>query len=284
MGGVAVVTDNSAGIPDELVAELGIRIVPVDVLVDDVALTAGVSIDVAEAVKDGKKVTTSRPTPDAFVKVFESLARDGYEQIVVVTLSSKLSGTFDSAVIAARTSPIPVTVLDSRSIGLGLGFSVINAARTSQTGSSITQILEVVERSIASSQVFFYVNTLEYLKRGGRISPTSALLGTALSVKPIMTVVDGEVVLKEKVRTKAKALAELVNLAVQCARTCDPALIGLQYFGDRSLVDHCALMLAEQLPDVDLLISEVSPVIGVHAGPGLVGISVARGASKRIET
>jgi DegV family protein with EDD domain len=284
MGGVAVITDNSAGIPDELAVELGIHVVPVHVVVDGVALGEGVSIDVAKAVGDGKKVTTSRPTPDAFVKVFESLARDGYEQIVVVTLSSKLSGTFDSAVIAARTSPIPVTVFDSLSIGLALGFPVINAARIARTDASIGQVLEVVESSIASAEVFFYVNTLEYLKRGGRIGPTSALLGTALSVKPIMTVADGEVVLKEKVRTQAKALAELVNLAVECARACEPALIGLQYFGDRSLVDHCALMLAEQLPDVDLLISEVSPVIGVHAGPGLVGISVARGTSKRIET
>jgi len=118
---------------------------------------------------------------------------------------------------------------------------------------------------------------LEYLKRGGRISPTSALLGTALSVKPIMTVVDGEVVLKEKVRTQTKALAELVRLAVDCARTCEPALIGLQYFGDRSLVDHCAIMLVEQLPGIELLISRVSPVIGVHAGPGLVGVSITLG-------
>lgn len=284
MGGVAVVTDNSAGIPDELAVELNIRIVPVDVLVDGVALTEGVSIDVAQAVKDGKKVTTSRPTPDAFVQVFQSLASEGYEQIVVVTLSSKLSGTFDSAVIASRTSLIPVTVLDSRSVGLGLGFSVINAARMSQTGASITQILEVVESSIASAKVLFYVNSLEYLKRGGRISPTSALLGTALSVKPIMTIVDGEVVLKEKVRTQAKALADLVNLAVQCARTCKPALIGLQYFGDHSLVDQCALMITEQLPGIELLITEVSPVIGVHAGPGLVGICVARRTSNRVET
>jgi fatty acid-binding protein DegV len=95
-------------------------------------------------------------------------------------------------------------------------------------------------------------------------------------VKPIMTVVDGEVVLKEKVRTQAKALAELVRLTVECARDYEPALIGLQYFGDRSLVDQCALRVAEELPGIELLISEVSPVIGVHAGPGLVGVILAR--------
>jgi DegV family protein with EDD domain len=278
MGRVALVTDNSSGIPVELAAQLGILVVPVDVIVDGVVLPEGASIDIAQAVREGVKVTTSRSTPEAFTKAFESLAIDGYEHAVVVTLSSKLSGTFDSALVAQRTSPISVTVCDSLSIGLGLGFPVINAARAAQTGASVAQVLEIVEKGIESSKVFFYVHSLEYLKRGGRISATSALLGTALSVKPIMTVVDGEVVLKEKVRTQAKALAELVRLAVECAREYQPALIGFQYFGDRSLVDQCAIKVSEELPGTELLISEVSPVIGVHAGPGLVGIIVSRSA------
>lgn len=278
MGQVALVTDNSSGISEELAALLGILVVPVDVIVDGVVLPEGASIDIAQAVRDGVKVSTSRSTPEAFAKAFEALAIGGYEHVVVVTLSSKLSGTFDSALVAARTSPISVHVCDSLSIGLGLGFPVINAARAAQTGASVTQVLEIVEKGITSSKVFFYVNSLEYLKRGGRISATSALLGTALSVKPIMTVVDGEVVLKEKVRTQAKALAELVRLAVDCAREYDIALIGLQYFGDRSLVDQCAIKVSEELPGTELLISEVSPVIGVHAGPGLVGIIVSRSA------
>lgn len=276
MGRVALVTDNSSGISEELAARLGILVVPVDVIVDGVVLPESASIDIAQAVRDGVKVTTSRSTPEAFAKAFESLATGGYEHVVVVTLSSMLSGTYDSALVAARTSPISVKVLDSLSIGLGLGFPVINAARAAQTGASVTQVLEIVEMGITSSKVFFYVNSLEYLKRGGRISATSALLGTALSVKPIMTVVDGEVVLKEKVRTQAKALAELVRLAVDCAREYDTALIGLQYFGDRSLVDQCALKVSEELPGTELLISEVSPVVGVHAGPGLVGVIVSR--------
>jgi DegV family protein with EDD domain len=276
MGQVALVTDNSSGIPEELVAQLGIRVVPVDVIVDGVVLPEGDSIDIAQAVRDGVKVTTSRSTPEAFTKAFESLAVEGCEHVVVVTLSSKLSGTFDSALVAARTSPISVTVCDSLSIGLGLGFPVINAARAAQTGASVAHVLEVVEKGIVSSKVFFYVDSLEYLRRGGRISATSALLGTALSVKPIMTVVDGEVVVKEKVRTQAKALTELVRLAVSCARDYEPALIGLQYFGDRRLVDQCVLRVAEELPGIELLISEVSPVIGVHAGPGLVGVILAK--------
>ncbi len=282
MGRVAVVTDNSAGIPEALVAELGIRVVPVDVVVDGVVLPEGASIDIAQAVRDGVKVMTSRSTPDAFARVFESLASEGYGHAVVATLSSKLSGTFDSAVVASRTSPIPVSVCDSLSVGLALGFPVINAARIAQTGAGAIEVLEVVESGSRQSQVFFYVNTLEYLKRGGRISPTIALLGTALSVKPIMTIADGDVVLKAKVRTQAKALAELVRLAVDSASACEPALIGLQYFGDRTLVDHCAGLLSEQIPGVELLISEVSPVIGVHAGPGLVGISIAPGVSERL--
>jgi DegV family protein with EDD domain len=279
MGRVALVTDNSSGIPTELAAQLGIRVVPVDVIVDGAVLPAGDSIDIAQAVRDGVKVSTSRSTPEAFTKEFESLASEGYEHAVVVTLSSKLSGTFDSAIVAARTSSISVSVCDSLSIGLGLGFPVINAARAAQSGASVAQVLEVVEKGIASSKVFFYVDSLEYLKRGGRISATSALLGTALSVKPIMTILDGEVVLKEKVRTQAKALTELVRLARSCARDYEPALIGLQYFGERSLVDQCALKIAQELPGSELLISEVSPVLGVHAGPGLVGVIVAKQTS-----
>ena len=274
MGQVALVTDNSSGIPVELAAQLGIRVVPVDVIVDGVVLPEGDSIDIAQAVRDGVKVTTSRSTPEAFIKEFESLATEGCEHAVVATLSSKLSGTFESALLAARSSRISVSVCDSLSIGLGLGFPVLNAARAAQSGANVARVREVLDKGIESSKVFFYVNSLEYLKRGGRISATSALLGTALSVKPIMTLVDGQVVLKEKVRTQAKALTELVRLAVSSAREYERALIGLQYFGDRSLVDQCARRIADELPGSELLISEVSPVIGVHAGPGLVGVVV----------
>ena len=277
MGGVAVVTDSSAGIPSDLVDELGISVVPVDVLVDGVVLPQGGSLDLAQAVRDGVKVTTSRSTPEAFERVFAALADQGFDQVVVATLSSKLSGTFESALMAGRVSAIPVSVCDSLSVGLALGFPVINAAQVARAGASGPEVLEVLESGVRQSQVFFYVHSLEYLKRGGRISPTSALVGTALSVKPIMSITNGEVVLKEKVRTKAKALAELVRLAVESAQSREHPLIGLQYFGDRILVDQCAVMLGEQLPDARLLVSEVSPVIGVHAGPGLVGISISSG-------
>ncbi len=277
MSRVAVVTDSSAGIPLDLAVELGIEVVPVDVIVGGETLPLGASMDIAQLMLEGKKVTTSRPTPEAFDQVFQALAVRGYDQILVTTLSAKLSGTFDSAVIASKDSSIPVNVLDSGSVGLGLGFPVLNAARAAKSGAELAEVLEVLESGIKSSQVFFYVNTLEYLKRGGRVSPTSALLGTALAVKPIMTILDGEIVLKEKVRTQARALTELVHLAVEHAKSLDSAHVGLQYFGDRTLVDQCALMVAEQFPSVGLLITEVSPVVGVHAGPGLVGISVVQG-------
>jgi len=247
------------------------------VIVGGETLPLGASVDIAQLMLEGKKVTTSRPTPEAFDQVFQALAVRGYDQILVTTLSAKLSGTFDSAVIASKDSSIPVNVLDSGSVGLGLGFPVLNAARAAKSGAELAEVLEVLESGIKSSQVFFYVNTLEYLKRGGRVSPTSALLGTALAVKPIMTILDGEIVLKEKVRTQARALTELVHLAVEHAKSLDSAHVGLQYFGDRTLVDQCALMVAEQFPSVGLLITEVSPVVGVHAGPGLVGISVVQG-------
>ena len=277
MSRVAVVTDNSAGIPLDLAVELGIEVVPVDVIVGGETLPLGESMDITQLMLEGKKVTTSRPTPEAFDQVFQALAVRGYDQILVTTLSAKLSGTFDSAVIASKDSSIPVNVLDSGSVGLGLGFPVLNAARAAKSGAELAEVLEVLESGIKSSQVFFYVNTLEYLKRGGRVSPTSALLGTALAVKPIMTILDGEIVLKEKVRTQARALTELVHLAVEHAKSLESAHVGLQYFGDRTLVDQCALMVAEQFPSVGLLITEVSPVVGVHAGPGLVGISVVQG-------
>ena len=277
MSRVAVVTDSSAGIPLDLAVELGIEVVPVDVIVGGETLPLGASMDIAQLMLEGKKVTTSRPTPEAFDQVFQALTVRGYDQILVTTLSAKLSGTFDSAVIASKDSSIPVNVLDSGSVGLGLGFPVLNAARAAKSGAELAEVLEVLESGIKSSQVFFYVNTLEYLKRGGRVSPTSALLGTALAVKPIMTILDGEIVLKEKVRTQARALTELVHLAVEHAKSLDSAHVGLQYFGDRTLVDQCALMVAEQFPSVGLLITEVSPVVGVHAGPGMVGISVVQG-------
>ena len=168
MSRVAVVTDNSAGVPLDLAVELGIEVVPVDVIVGGETLPLGESMDIAQLMLEGKKVTTSRPTPEAFDQVFQALAVRGYDQILVTTLSAKLSGTFDSAVIASKDSSIPVNVLDSGSVGLGLGFPVLNAARAAKSGAELAEVLEVLESGIKSSQVFFYVNTLEYLKRGGR--------------------------------------------------------------------------------------------------------------------
>src|SRR6266545_4545101 len=174
---VAVVTDSTAALPEELVAAHHLNVVPLTVTIDSASGREGVDItaeDVAKALTARRSsISTSRPSPAEFVSVYERLLGEGVPGVVSVHLSAKLSGTCQAAQLAAAGYPGRVAVVDSRSTGMGLGFCAIAA--------------------IARTTTLFYVDTLEYLRRGGRIGAASALLGTALSVKPILHMVDGEI-------------------------------------------------------------------------------------------
>ena len=153
--------------------------------------------------------------PSAFVEVYQRLALDGADEIVSVHLSGAMSATVESAQLAAKEVAVPVRVVDSRSIGMGLGFPVLAAAQAAESGADAARVEEIARERSASASVLFYVDTLEYLRRGGRIGKAAALVGSALSVKPLLHLVDGNVAPLEKVRTTSRALSRLEEIALE---------------------------------------------------------------------
>jgi len=270
----AVIADSSCGLPPELVAQWGITIVPIDVIVDSVVSPNLTSQQLVDALRHGRTVTTSRPNPEDFLQVFRHAVEQGADQLLVATLSAELSGTHESAMLACREVGVPIRVVDTRNVGLGFGFAVLDAARMVREDptSPLDVMALALERTAASTSVFVYLDSLVYLRRGGRISATSAFVGTALSVKPIVQITGGQIAPCDKVRTEYKALARLVELAGLCGPEAGPRRFGVQHLGAPDKAEHCVQLLLTRHPGADIVVSEVTPVIGAHAGPGLVAV------------
>lgn len=277
---VAVVTDSTACLPGDVVAARGVLVVPLQVVVAgkayDDELGGGLSGGgVAEALRRGRPVTTSRPSPAAFLAAYEKAAADGAEAVVSVHLPAEVSGTHESAVLAAREAPLPVEVIDARTLGLGLGFAVLAAVEAADAGAPAPQVAAAARDRAARTSAFFYVDTLEHLRRGGRIGAAGALLGGALAVKPLLYLDHGRIAPLEKVRTASRALARLVDLAVAAAGDA-PVDLAVQHLDADKRAADVAGRLRERVPQARVvLIGEVGPVLGAHVGPGTVGIVVA---------
>ena len=211
---IAVVTDSTASLPTDLP---GLAIVSLRVVLHGrsrpevgAGSTGADSASIATALHAGEIITTSQPSEEDFVHVYRRLADEGYTGVVSVHLSAKMSGTCAVAARAAQRSPIAVRVIDSRSIAMALGHGVLAGHQRACEGGTLDEVAAVVQQRIAASETFFCVSTLEYLRRGGRIGTARALLGSALAVKPILCVRDGEIVPFERVRTSSRALARLI--------------------------------------------------------------------------
>jgi DegV family protein with EDD domain len=274
---VAVVTDSTAYLPREQAEAAGVGVVPVQVVIggeahDESAVT---SADVAEALRSWTPVTTSRPSPHSFLDEYERLATRGADAIVSVHLSGAMSATVESASLAARDSPVPVTVIDSRLIGMGLGFCVLTGAQAAVAGADAADVAAAVRSRMAGSGVLFYVDTLEYLRRGGRIGAAAALVGSALSVKPLLQLVDGHVEPLEKVRTASKALARLETLTVEHAGD-GPVDVAVQHLANPERALALTTRLQERMGGrATVSVSEVGAVVGAHVGPGMIAVAVA---------
>jgi DegV family protein with EDD domain len=274
---VAIVTDSTAYLPGELASALGVITVPVHVVVGGATYDEGVDIapsEVAAALREWVIVTTSRPTPERFGEAYTAAAETGALEVVSIHLSGDMSGTYESAVVAARTSPIPVHVIDSRTVAMALGFGVLSAAEAAARGDSGEEVAMIASNRCTASSALFYVDTLDFLRRGGRIGAAQALLGQALAVKPILTVVDGKVSPLEKVRTASRALARLEELALQRAAGHDVD-IAVHHLDALDRAQALAERMAVRLPDAQVIVSEVGAVVGSHVGPGMVAVVVA---------
>lgn len=277
---VSVVTDSTAHLPEGMAERHGVRVVPLHVLVDGVAATDGVEIgpgELVEALRRRSIVTTSRPTPAEFAAAFRAALADGADAVVSLHLSSALSGTWESAVLAAEeVGTDRVRVVDSRSTAMGLGFCALHAAQAAAGGADAAGVERAGAGAVADSEMFFMVQTLEYLRRGGRIGTAAAALGTALAVKPVLRMVDGMITPMEKVRTTQRALSRLVELAGDAAADGDVEL-AVHHLGAPQRAAELATRLGDRIPQARwCAVSEVGAVIGAHTGPGVLGVVVQR--------
>jgi DegV family protein with EDD domain len=275
---VAIVTDSTAYLPGEVVHEHGIRVVPLQVVIGGTSYDEGSGVSsamVADALRAWTPVSTSRPGPFAFLSAYELAAEEGYTSAVSLHLSSDMSGTYESAVMGARDAPIPVRVVDSRSLGMGLGFAVVTAAELAAGGASLDEVTAAAEKRVAAASAVFYVDTLEYLRRGGRIGAAAAFLGSALAIKPLLHLVDGHIEPLEKVRTSARAIARLEELAVERAGE-GPLDVAVHHLANPDRAAVLAERLRARLPELrHLHVSEVGAVVGAHVGPGMLAVVVS---------
>ncbi|GAA4713808.1 hypothetical protein Prum_056680 [Phytohabitans rumicis] len=274
---VAVVTDSTAYLP----TGHDVTVVPLTVVINGVEGLDGVDVtptEVARALSARRvSVTTSRPAPEQFVSAYRRLLDAGAPGVVSIHLSADLSGTVESAALAAAEVGERVAVVDARSAGMGLGFPALAAAAAAAAGADLAGVRAAARAAIARTTTLLYVDTLEFLRRGGRIGAASALLGTALSVKPILHVADGAIVVRDKVRTASRGLARLVDLAVEAAGESDvDAAVHHLGAGERAavLADTLAARLGDRLKA--RYVTEVGAVVAAHVGPGLLGIVIHR--------
>lgn len=274
---VAIITDSSAFLPEALREQYGIHMIPLNLHWGEESLLDGVEITpekfyrrLAEA---DALPTTSQPSAGRFLNFFESVAEEA-EGIVGVFISSELSGTIASANAAREMmADFPIEVVDSRSASLGLGLIAIAAARAAEAGKDYRQAAEVARKLVQQTRVLFVVDTLEYLHKGGRIGGAKRFLGSVLSIKPLLHLVDGKIEPLGSVRTKRKALDKMLSVVRE------------ETVGSRAL--HMAVLNAaapaegqelcervrQEFDPVLLIEGELSPVVGAHTGPGTLGIA-----------
>jgi DegV family protein with EDD domain len=278
MAAVAIVTDSTAALPAGFAEQRAVTVVPVQVVIDGVAGLEGTDVSpasVAAALRARVAVSTSRPTPAEFARAYDAAAAAGADAIVSVHLSGALSGTTDSARLAAADARVPVVVVDSRSTAMGLGFAVMAAAEAAATGADTAAVVACAEKTAAGTSVLFCVDSLEYLRRGGRIGAAAALIGTALSVKPILRITDGRIAMAEKVRTTSKAMARLGDLAVVAAGP-GPVDGAVHHLAESDRASAMADRLRAEIVGLqDLHVTNVGATVAAHTGPGVLGIVIS---------
>ena len=276
---VRVVTDSTADMPSSLAQELGVSIVPLSVIFDSEVYKEGVDIThdlfYDKLVRAKDLPTTSAPSVGDFLEVYEPLLKET-DEIVSIHISSKLSATYNNACQAAQhlaDRGARVEVVDSQSVSFGLTFMAAAAARAATAGAGIEEVLETVQRVIPRVHIIVLLDTLEYVRRGGRIGRARAFLGTVLRVKPILSLRDGEVHPEERVRTKAHALDRIFQIVT--SYRVKEAAIG--YSTNAQEAEEMKRRLESALPGAQLTVTRIGPVLGVHTGPGVLGVGILEG-------
>lgn len=274
---IALMTDSTADLPRDLIAKYDITIVPLYVIWGEEELKDGVDIDnetfYARLPVDPVHPRTSQPTPGDFVTAIEELDA---EEVLIITISDQLSGTFDSANTARELSGKPVHVVDSYSVSMGLGWQVLAAARAREAGGDIEAMIAAAQRVREQLSVLFTVDTLDYLHKGGRIGGAAKLLGTALQLKPMLEVdpSNGFVDAVERTRTRQKAVQRIMEASFERVDTTRPMRICIMHAAAADGAQDLYEKVTSKYNPVEAVITELTPVLGVHVGPGTLGIIV----------
>jgi len=271
---IRIVTDSTCDLPQEILRQHGISVVPLYIhaggrdYLDGVDLSRGEFYERLPSFQPA--ATTAAPGPDVFRREYERLAAEGASEILSIHISEKLSGMVNVARQAAKeTAAVPVTVFDSRQLSLGMGFEVLTAAQAAAEGRPMREILDLLEKQIARTHVFAALDTLEFLRRSGRMNSALAALGTLLQIKPFLKMHDGNPT-AERVRTRSGAVKRLIELLLEFGPYEKAALLhSAAAERARELLDE----VRHLLPAGTVWLEEINPVIGAHIGPGVIGFA-----------
>ena len=275
---VKIVTDSTADLSKEMAEGLGITVVPLNVNFGTQVYRDGVDIEAGEfyqrLVVSNPLPTTSQPSAGAFLEWYQGLLAEE-EPIVSIHLSSKLSGTMNSALQAKEQAgaEVPIEVVDSETVSMGLGLVVMAASEMAATGASLEEVLKATHQAMARMSVLFMVDTLEYLQKGGRIGRAQAFLGSVLGVRPVLEVREGEVLPLERVRTRSRAIDRLYTLVEELAPL--PSLV----VGYTTTPEEAEVLAQRASPLVEggeVPVIQIGPVLGTHVGPGTLGVGLRR--------
>lgn len=271
---IRIVTDSTCDLPEALISEFGITVIPLYINIGSHGYQDGIELSRQEFYdrlpEYNPPPTTASPGPEVFRKTYERLATEGANEILSIHISIKLSSVVDVARLAAKeTTAVPVTVFDSRQLSLGTGFLVLTAAKAASQGQSMSEIIALLEEQASRTYVFAALDTLKYLRRSGRLNGMVAGIGELLQIKPLLKMIDGNPTV-ERVRTNNGATHRLVKILTDLAPLEKVALVHTHAFDKAEALKR---QVQHILPEVELLSVDITPVLGVHIGPGAVGFA-----------
>lgn len=278
--GIKLVTDSTAYIPKELLDELDIKVASLNVVINNESKR---EVEVSnetfyiEMDKSNEIPTSSQPSIEEVKSIFEEVIKNG-DEVVAVFLSSKMSGTFSSAhlikeMILEENEDAKITIIDSKSNCMQMGYAVIEGARAAKEGKAIGEVVERINHVIDNSRFVFIPDTLKYLKKGGRIGGAASLVGTILQIKPILTVKDGETTVYDKVRTKKKAIDTMIAALLKDIEGKELGEVAVHHINCVEEGNELAEKLKEVLKIENVIVQSIGPIIGLHVGPGSIGIA-----------
>ncbi len=273
---IRIVTDSTSDLPPALAEQLGVTVVPANVVIDDVTYRDGIDLTADEfyqrLVAGPRLPTTSQPSVGTFQAAYQEILEQG-DEIVSIHVSGKLSGTVNSAEQAKASlgDSVPIEIVDSHSASIAVTLKVLGAVDAARQSSSHREVADEVRRDLSRTTAVFALDTLEYLQKGGRVGKAQAFVGSLLSVKPILTLVDGEVHPLERPRNHQRAMRRLIELTREKGR---PVRLGVIYSTEQEWATEIRSSLSDLLPEEEIVTARFGPALGTYVGPRAVGVAL----------